>query len=188
MSRDWILDKLSSFEGSTSEEKQYKADLTRFINNNKNCFSSVHPPIRESEAENEVGHITGSAWILNKTKDKVLLTHHRKLNKWLQLGGHSDGNANVLETALREAWEESGIDSIIPLSEEIFDIDIHQIKAKGDRPTHLHYDVRFLLQSLETDEFAISEESHDLKWVSIDEVEKLNPSESMKRMCRKWSD
>ncbi len=143
-----------------------------------------------------VGHVTASAWILDPTRTKVLLTHHKKLGKWLQLGGHTDGDANVLHVALREAHEESGIDAeaIQPLSDAIFDLDIHPIPARTHtnkdgsysyEPEHFHYDVRFLLQAATT-EFIISEESLNLSWIDVDKLHTLTDDDSVMRMKEKW--
>jgi len=110
------------------------------------------------------GHITGSAWIIDTSGQRVLLTHHAKLNRWLQPGGHADGDENILQVALREAEEETGLTHFDNLVEGIFDIDIHTIPARTDFPQHLHYDIRFLLQADTEDELMMSDESHDLAW------------------------
>ncbi len=132
----------------------------------------------------EDGHITGSAWIVCPQRRRVLLTHHRKLKKWLQLGGHSDGDANTLRVATREAEEESGL-RMKPLSEGMFDIDIHTIPARGDDPEHKHYDVRFLFEADDHAPLTISDESNDLRWVLIEELHNLTSEESVLRMAHK---
>jgi 8-oxo-dGTP pyrophosphatase MutT (NUDIX family) len=187
MQRENILNKLSSYRGADSSEENFRLELIAFINGNENCFDSTHPPVQEGDTESKMGHITGSAWVLSSDRRKVLLTHHLKLNKWLQLGGHSDGHPNVLETAIREACEESGIDSISPVHNNIFDIDIHEIPGKGNSPSHFHYDVRFLLESTKTEEFVTSHESQELKWINLKDVPKYNPDRSIERMCEKWN-
>ena len=132
----------------------------------------------------EDGHITGSAWIVCPQRKNVLLTHHRKLNKWLQLGGHSDGDANTYRVAKREAEEESGL-IVKPINDVVFDIDIHTIPARGDDPEHKHYDVRFLFEGDDLAQLRMSEESNDLRWVSIEELLSLTSEESVLRMARK---
>ncbi len=104
-----------------------------------------------------IGHITGSAWIVSPDRQQTLLIHHRKLDRWLQPGGHADGDPDVAAVALREAQEETGLTSLRlvnpvgathPEQEvAIFDVDIHPIPARADVPEHLHYDIRFLLDS-----------------------------------------
>lgn len=93
--------------------------------------------------------MTGSAWLLNPDGTKVLLTHHKKLNRWLQFGGHSDGESNTWNVALREVTEESGIQNIQFVSSDIFDVDIHTIpeNSKKNEPEHKHYDIRFFIKS-----------------------------------------
>jgi 8-oxo-dGTP pyrophosphatase MutT (NUDIX family) len=114
------------------------------------------------------------------------MTHHKKLGKWLQLGGHADGESDLLKVALREATEESGIQQFKVLSEEIFDLDIHGIPQNNSELGHLHYDVRFLIEADPTGEAVIiSDESHDVSWIQIADVAKLNAEVSIQRMINK---
>lgn len=130
------------------------------------------------------GHITGSAWIVDPGGERVLLTHHRKLGRWLQPGGHSDGDPDTLAVALREALEETGL-IVTPVQTSIFDLDIHPIPARGSEPEHFHFDVRFALRALTLD-YTVSDESHDLAWVPIQRLHKWTDEESVLRMARKW--
>ncbi len=149
--------------------------ILHFIRTTPDCFERSH-------AE---GHITGSAWLLNPQGTQVLLTLHRKLGRWLQPGGHADGDADTLRVALREAEEESGITGIRPLVVEILDVDIHEIPARpaAGEPAHLHYDIRYLLQAPH-ERFCISQESEALRWFSEDELPASQPEESLLRMMR----
>ena len=113
------------------------------------------------------------------------MTHHRKLGRWLQPGGHADGEADIANVALREAMEESGINDISALSDQIFDIDIHEIPARGKEPAHFHYDCRFLLQATH-DDYVVSEESYDLRWIGAHEIPSFTDEASVLRMLRKW--
>jgi 8-oxo-dGTP pyrophosphatase MutT (NUDIX family) len=115
-----------------------------------------------------------------------LLTHHAKLDRWLQLGGHADGDGNVLAVAVKEAEEESGLLDFVQVGKGIFDIDIHPIPARKGEPEHLHYDVRFVLRPGGSLEFTVSDESHDLRWVSPEDVKGLTTETSMMRMVDKW--
>ena len=117
----------------------------------------------------------------------MLLTHHKVLNRWLHLGGHADGESNILNVALREAKEESGINGIKPLNNQIFDVDVHPIPEykKRSEPAHFHYDIRYILIAPIT-EFSISDESDELKWFSIKEMKNYQWNESVGRMIRKW--
>jgi 8-oxo-dGTP pyrophosphatase MutT (NUDIX family) len=132
------------------------------------------------------GHFTGSAWIVSPDKSSILMTHHKKLGKWIQLGGHADGESDLLKVALREAKEESGIQQFKVLSEEIFDLDIHGIPQNNFELGHLHYDVRFLIEADPTGEAVIiSDESHDVTWIPLADVVKINPEVSIQRMIKK---
>lgn len=134
---------------------------------------------------NSDGHLTGSAWIVNADKSKILLTHHKKLDKWLQLGGHTEENENLLQTALREAMEESGLSNVKVISDYIFDMDVHLIPSRKNEKEHFHYDIRFLFEADESENIEISHESKDLKWVSIEEISSYSKEESIHRMIRK---
>lgn len=172
-----LLELIDRYAESYPEERDVYLRLRSFVESVPDCCERTHL----------AGHVTGSAWLVDSTGSKVLLTHHRKLNRWLQLGGHADGDRDILRVALREAQEESGIQNIRAISEDIFDIDIHPIPARGKEPEHLHYDIRFALQVLENDSFIVSEESHSLAWIEIDRLEEYSSEESMLRMKRKWN-
>jgi len=136
--------------------------------------------------DNYDGHFTGSAWIMSPDKEEILMTHHKKLGMWLQLGGHADGENDLLKVALREAKEESGIQYFNILSNEIFDLDIHDIPKHMNQPSHKHYDIRFLLEADPvSSKITISDESYDVAWIPIDEVIELNPENSIQRMVEK---
>ena len=146
-------------------------------------FIAAHPDCLERTCV--AGHLTGSAWIVSADRRLTLLTHHRKLDRWLQLGGHADGETDLLGVARREAWEESGLDCLRPLSSALFDFDRHWIPARGGDPGHWHYDFRFLFTADPAVPLAISSESKELAWVPLAQVAALNPAESMARMVRK---
>jgi 8-oxo-dGTP pyrophosphatase MutT (NUDIX family) len=129
-------------------------------------------------------HFTGSALVVNADGSRVLLHHHRKLDRWLQFGGHCDGDEDILRVATREALEESGIAGLIVASARPFDLDIHEIPAHGGDPVHFHYDVRFMLIAPGDAAPIRSEESHDLRWFAPAELPPLD--ESLRRMIRKW--
>ena len=176
MHRKPLLDLIATYERRYPEEQTVVTQFRNFITNHADCF----------ERSLQIGHITGAAWIVNPTHDSVLLTHHRKLNIWVQLGGHADGNTDALAVAMQEAHEESGLDHLSPISPEIFDLDVHTIPARKSDPEHLHYDVRFAVQHSGDGQFTVSEESHDLAWVAIADLESVTREESMLRMAQKW--
>jgi 8-oxo-dGTP pyrophosphatase MutT (NUDIX family) len=160
-------------------------DFQELLQNYPNCF----------EGSRLEGHITSSALVLNPGFDQILLTHHRKLNRWLQLGGHCDGNPHPWETALREVEEESGMAgfslNFLPKNQSadsnplILDLDIHEIPERPNEPRHLHYDIRFALMATRPDSIVCSDESHSLRWIGIDEVSKLTSEPSILRMIRR---
>lgn len=131
------------------------------------------------------GHITGSAWVVNAAGTHALLTHHRKLQMWLQLGGHSDGDPDTTAVALREAREESGL-QVKLLSPELFDVDVHLIPARKADPEHFHFDVRFALQAVGSEDFVVSEESMDLAWVPMATLTDYTDEPTMLRMRDKF--
>lgn len=132
------------------------------------------------------GHFTGSAWLVSADGKRVLLTHHRKLDRWLQLGGHADGDQNLARVALREAEEESGLDGLV-VEPEIFDLDRHWIPERGDVPGHWHYDVRYVVRATASEAFVVSEESHALAWRAINDlITEPNLDPSIQRMAMKW--
>jgi len=131
------------------------------------------------------GHITGAAWLVNAAGTHALLTHHRKLQKWLQLGGHSDGDPDTTAVAMREAREESGLEVRL-LSDAVFDIDVHPIPARKEDPEHYHYDVRFVMQVVGSEDFVVSEESMDLAWVPLAELTNYSGEPTILRMRDKY--
>lgn len=139
------------------------------------------------ERSHGVGHFTGSAWLVSADGERVLLTHHRKLQRWLQLGGHADGDTDLARVALREAEEESGLTGL-QVEPEIFDIDCHWIPERGTEAGHWHYDVRFVVRATAGETFEVSEESLALAWKQVAELAAV-PSDadvSLARMALKW--
>ncbi len=127
------------------------------------------------------GHLTASALVVDARFERALLTHHRKLDRWLQLGGHCDGDANLAHVALREATEESGIPDLAVLPTPI-DLDIHAIPARGSEPEHFHYDTRFLVVAPPGAIEVLSEESHALRWLASGELASLSADASVRRL------
>ena len=155
-------------------ENAVSSRFLELIDGHANCFERDCWP----------GHITGSAWLVDPTKTHLLLTHHKKLDMWLQVGGHSDGEPDTAQVALREACEESGL-QVSLLNTAIFDLDVHEIPARKAEPAHYHFDVRFEL-SAHTREYTVSDESHDLAWVPIADLTTVTREASILRMRDKW--
>ncbi len=129
-------------------------------------------------------HLTASALVMNPARNKFLLHHHAKLNRWLQFGGHCDGDANLPAVALRESIEESGVIDL-SIDPTIIDIDIHEIPAGGGVPAHLHLDVRFCVLAPEGSRTQISDESLGIEWYRVDEIDQVDTDDSVLRLVRK---
>ncbi len=176
MRRNNILEFLNDYQKKYENEKETTARFINFVSAHEDCF----------ERTLRIGHVTGSAWVVNKAGTHVLLTHHRKLNKWLQLGGHADGNSDVRAVAFREVKEESGLSEIVPVFENLFDVDIHLIPQRKNDPAHYHFDVRFAIRVVGSEQYIVSEESHDLAWIEISKLQAVTAETSMLRMAQKW--
>lgn len=133
---------------------------------------------------NKKGHITASAFIVDQKCNYCLLTNHKSLNKWIQLGGHIENDSSIIKAAKREAYEESSLKSLKLVTENIFDIDIHKI-PNTDNTFHYHFDIRFLFMADKNEEFVVSKESLDLKWVSLKNLELYNCNNSLLKMREK---
>ncbi|MCH9812010.1 NUDIX hydrolase [bacterium] len=165
---------LENYHPKYEEEVIYKRQMLDLLNTSSDCF----------ERSCRVGHFTASTFLLNKAKTHVLLMHHAKVNLWVQLGGHCDGDANVQRVAHKEAMEESGIKEMQLITPEIFDIDIHLFPNLKGEGLHYHFDIRFLYHALD-DTFVKNHESHALKWVSIDGEEYPQDNSSLCRVFEK---
>ena len=174
MSRRKLIAELDAYAARFPEEAVTARRFREFVRRHPGCFERHCLP----------GHVTGSAWIVSPCGGRVLLTLHKKLGRWLQPGGHSDGEPDTLAVAMREAREESGLllrcHSPVP-----FDIDIHDIPAIRAEPPHQHYDVRYALGAV-SENYVVSDESHDLAWVRIDELERYSGEASVLRLRSKW--
>ena len=155
--REELIQEIVNYQSEYSEEQAFKLRFESLLRNYQNCF----------ERSLLTGHITASAWIVNHDYSAVLLLHHAKLNKWLQPGGHADGDTDVRAVALKEAEEETGITGFNLVSNHIFDLDIHVIPERKGIPKHEHFDVRFLLVAPKDAIPQQNHESNDLKWISI---------------------
>ena len=137
--------------------------------------------------ERLAGHFTASAWLVDGEGTHVLLTHHRKLGLWLQLGGHADGEPDFATVAMAEAREESGLPDLSLVDGTIFDLDRHWIPEHNGVPAHWHYDVRFVVRAGGSGEFVVSDESHALAWREIATLpDDAGADASLRRMARKW--
>lgn len=179
---DALLQALDEYQQRWPAEAAMVARVRGLVAAHQDCFHRTCLP----------GHVTGSAWVLSPDRRRCLLLHHRKLGKWLQPGGHADGDTDVLRVAMREVCEESGLGAVYPLLEgRPLDVDVHRIPARTDasgnitEPAHDHHDLRFLLTTNEPTDLAVSDESHDVRWCTTDEIHQLTQEASVLRLLEK---
>jgi 8-oxo-dGTP pyrophosphatase MutT (NUDIX family) len=176
MDRPGLLALLEAHARRWPDDAERAARIAAFIEAHDDCLLRTCRP----------GHLTGSAWIVSADHASVLLVHHRKLGRWLQPGGHADGEADLLQVALREAREETGLARLATRpGGDPLDLDIHEIPAHGDEPPHLHLDVRFLLVAAAGETPRASEESTAVRWVPRDRLGDFSDEESLHRMERR---
>lgn len=177
MHRQPLLQLLDAYLERYPDDRVRVDHVRQFVRVHADCFERT---CRE-------GHITGSAWIVSPDHRQVLLAHHRKLDRWLQLGGHADGQTDPAQVALREAQEESGLVHFEPWGGAWFplDIDVHIIPARGDEPAHLHHDVRYLLVASPGQTLKVSDESLALRWFDADGVAAVSTEPSLLRMAHR---
>jgi 8-oxo-dGTP pyrophosphatase MutT (NUDIX family) len=188
MHRRPLLEILARYRRAFPGESPVVDRICALVESHRDCFQRNCRP----------GHITGAAWILSPNRRRCLLAHHRKLERWLQLGGHADGQWSIENVALREAREESGLAAfeILPIGGEFLplDVDVHVIpprfNAHGQmiEDAHEHHDIRFLLVAKSEDDIRTSDESHEVAWFTPDEIIALTHEESVLRMLRKTLD
>jgi len=176
-----VLAQLEAYLARHPDERIAVDHVRQFVRANPDCF------LRSCRD----GHVTGSAWILSSDRTQFLLTHHRKLGLWLQLGGHADGDPDPAAVALREAREESGMRdfalAVLGAEPAPFDVDVHRIPATRDDPAHLHFDLRYLFVAAPGQSLEVSGESHDLRWFPCARALEVLDDESLLRMARKAS-
>lgn len=181
MHRQALLKLLDAHHTRFMDESAFVRKASAFIARHEDCFYRELSP----------AHVTGSAWVVNPTRDRVLLLHHRKHDQWFQPGGHADGDSDILRVALRETAEESGLDPsrIRLVDPSIFDVDIHDIPPTlhmgKTEPAHQHIDIRFLLEIDEHLSLPGSDEAHQVLWVPLHQATRFNHNRSTWRMVEK---
>jgi len=169
------LNLLLDYQPADSSEHDAKSFITEFIEQNALYWS------RSTLA----GHLTASAWVTDERHQEAVLLHHKKLDIWVQPGGHiDDQDESLISASLREAEEETGLAGLVLAQPGVFDLDVHAIPARKQEPEHLHLDVRFWFIA-KNKTLTISEESNELEWMARADIEAKTDEESVLRMVRK---
>lgn len=175
MKRNSLLALLKAYTPEDGIEKEMYLDTIAFVKAHPDCF----------ERSLEIGHVTASGLVLSPDGQSVLLMHHQKLGRWLQPGGHCDGDPDTEHVARKEVQEETGIAHLDLYKSGIFDVDIHLIPERKGLPAHHHYDIRFAFKAAPGQSIIVNNESLDVQWIPINDVGQMNDSESVVRMIRK---
>ncbi|MEO7066371.1 MAG: NUDIX hydrolase [Rhodanobacter sp.] len=171
-----LTDALQRYRDQWQGEAILVDAFQHFLHTSANVFDRTHTS----------GHFTGSSWLVSSDGTRVLLMHHRKLNRWLQPGGHADGDSDLARVALREAREETGVPDL-QVEDAIFDLDRHRIPARAEESEHWHYDVRYVVRAGMDECFVVNQESNGLAWRPVQDVANDGSLDlSLRRMARKW--
>ena len=170
-----IIKQIEDYKPYNSQEEKDKEVFLKYLKTFDNYLSR----------ENEYGHMTSSAFVLNKERTKIIMIHHNLYNSWGWMGGHADGDSDLLHVAIKEAQEESGLKNIKAISEDILILDTLSVLGHTKKgkyvPAHVHLSVAFALEADENNSLHIKEdENSGVKWVPIDQMVKLSDESFMK--------
>ena len=169
-----LMKEIEEYKPYTEQEESDRKCILQYLNDFDNVFLR----------ENNYGHFTSSAWVVNKEKTKVLMIHHNIYNSWAWPGGHADGDTDLMHVAIKEVTEETGVEKIRPVTEEIFAIDIipvwGHIKKGKYVSSHEHLNVTYLLECDESESLKIKEdENSGVKWIPVEELHKCVEDQQM---------
>jgi 8-oxo-dGTP pyrophosphatase MutT (NUDIX family) len=172
-----LLDELRRYQPADAIEEGHHRSLMSHL---------VHAKSPLGRSRYRPGHVTAGLFIVDPRSQRLLLHHHRRLDRWLPMGGHLEGSESPAEAALREGREESGLRDLQLVSGDIFDVDKHVIPATEDEPEHFHFDVRYVAQTNRPEAIAVDAgESKELAWFELDRALELMNDESSRRMVKK---
>ena len=162
---DNLKESLEKFNPYNEQEEVERKLMLKYIND----FDDV------LTRQNEYGHFTSSAFVLNKERTKILMIYHKIYNSWAWTGGHSDGDSDLLYVAMKEAKEETGIKNVAPISKNIYSLELMNVNGHEKREkyvgSHVHLNVTYLLEADENEKIHIKEdENSGVKWVPIDKI------------------
>ena len=172
-----LLEELRLYRPADPQEAQHHRSILDLLSYASSPFSRDHfVP----------GHITGSCFIVDPATERVLLHHHRRLDRWLQMGGHLEDGESAIEAAMREGAEESGLSDLVLLRDSAFDLDVHDIPAARGEPVHCHFDIRYVARTSRPESIMIDRaESKELAWVDLDKAVPLMNEDASKRAMLK---
>ena len=160
-----IRQDIENYRPCNEQERLDRERVLAFLDNHPDAFLR----------SNRMAHMTASAWIVNRARDKVLMIYHKIYDSWAWTGGHADGEEDLLSVALREAREETGIKNVRPVTEEIYSLEVVTVDGHEKRgeyvPSHLHMNVTYLLEADEDEALHIREEENSgVKWFSLEDA------------------
>jgi len=178
-----LLESIESYRPFNEQEEKDKEVMINFIKTMDNVLTR----------ENRIAHFTASAWVLNKDKSKVLMIYHNIYNSWAWTGGHADGEENLLEVAIREVQEETGVSRVVPITKEIFSIEIVTVDGHIKRgeyvSSHLHVNVTFLLEADDEEKLLVKEdENSGVKWFLLEDAVKASSEPWMRVIYAKLNE
>jgi ADP-ribose pyrophosphatase YjhB (NUDIX family) len=181
--RDRIREQILNYKPYNEQEEQDKKIMLRYMDVFEDIFTR----------SNEIAHFTASSWIVNKDRSKVVMIYHNIYNSWSWTGGHADGEEELLKVAIREAKEETGIEQIKPVMEDIYSLEIICVNGHVKRgkyvSSHLHLNLTYLLEAEESSELRIKEdENSGVKWVDIDKVAQESSEPCMIEIYKKLNE
>ena len=160
-----IIEQLKRYIPTNEQEKQDKIEILRLLENQKDIFSR----------NNKTTHMTASAWVVNEEKNKVLMAYHNIYDSWSWLEGHADGDENLISVVVKEVMEESGLNQVTPIINDIFSLEILTVdghEKNGEYvSSHLHLNITYLLAADEKETLTIKpEENSGVAWYGLDEA------------------
>lgn len=173
MSREDVIRKIGEYEPANEQETEDKALMLSWLEHNDDAFSR----------ENAIAHVTVSGWVVNKDRSKVLMVYHNIYDSWSWLGGHSDGETDLLSVAVKEVKEESGLAEVHPVSEDIMSLEVLTVDGHEKKgryvSSHLHMNVTFLLEADSESVLSIkADENSDVAW--------FTPEEALEKSTEPW--